>query len=83
MKEKTTPEHLAVIDTELKYIRKDIDDIKSNHLHSIYSKFDDIWKKFNCFERKLTTRLPLWATSMITILSSLSVGLIVYSVMKK
>ena len=83
MNEKTVPERLAVIETEVTNIKDTLDDIKNNHLNSIYEKFDDIWKKFNCFEKKLTNRLPLWATLMITLLSSLVVGLIVYGVMRK
>lgn len=83
MKEKTIPERLAVIETEITNIKETLDDIKNNHLNSIYKKFDDIWKKFVCFEKKLASRLPLWVTMMITLLSSLCVGLIVYGVMRK
>ena len=83
MQEKTVPERLAVIETEITNIKEAFDDIKNNHLQSIYKKFDDIWKKFNCFERKLTSRLPLWTTLIITLLSSLVVGLVVYGVMRK
>jgi uncharacterized protein YicC (UPF0701 family) len=83
MKEKTIPERLAIIETEVTNIKETLDDIKNNHLNSIYTKFDDIWKKFNCFEKKLTNRLPLWATLFITLLSSLVVGLVVYGVMRK
>ena len=83
MKEKTVPERLAVIETEITNIKETLDDIKSNHLHSIYKKFDDIWRKFNCFEKKLTNRLPLWATLFITLLTSLVVGLVIYGVMRK
>ena len=82
MKEKTVPERLAVIETEITNIKKLFDDIKNNHLNSIYKKFDDIWTKFSCFETKLTSRLPLWATLLITLLSSLVVGLVVYGVMR-
>ena len=83
MKEKTVPERLAVIETEVTNIKETLDDIKNNHLNSIYKKFDDIWNKFSCFEKKLTNRLPLWATLLITLLSSLVVGLVVYGVMRK
>ena len=83
MNEKTIPERLAVIETEVMNIKETLDDIKNNHLNSIYKKFDDIWKKFSCFEKKLTNRLPLWATLLITLLSSLVVGLVVYGVMRK
>ena len=83
MKEKTVPERLAVIETEVTNIKDTLDDIKNNHLNSIYKKFDDIWNKFSCFEKKLTNRLPLWATLLITLLSSLVAGLIVYGVMRR
>ncbi len=83
MNEKTVPERLAVIETEVTNIKETLDDIKNNHLNSIYNKFDDIWKKFNCFEKKLANRLPLWTTLLITLLSSLVVGLVVYGVMRK
>jgi len=83
MNEKTIPERLAVIETEVTNIKETLDDIKNNHLNSIYKKFDDIWNKFSCFERKLANRLPLWTTLLITLLSSLAVGLVVYGVMRK
>lgn len=83
MNEKTVPERLAVIETEVTNIKETLEDIKNNHLNSIYKKFDDIWKKLSCFEKKLTNRLPLWATLLITLLSSLVVGLVVYGVMRK
>ena len=83
MAEKTVPERLAVIETEITNIKETLDDIKNNHLNSIYNKFDDIWKKFVCLEKKMTSRLPLWGTMMITLLTSLCVGLIVYGVMRK
>ncbi len=83
MNEKTVPERLAVIETEITNIKETLDDIKNNHLNSIYKKFDDIWNKFNCFEKKLTSRLPLWTTLLITLLSSLVVGLVVYGVMRR
>ncbi|MFH1653605.1 MAG: hypothetical protein ABIE74_06080 [Pseudomonadota bacterium] len=83
MTEKTVPERLAVIETEITNIKETLDDIKNNHLNSIYNKFDDMWQKFVCFEKKMTSRLPLWGTMMITLLTSLCVGLIVYGVMRK
>ena len=83
MRDKDIPERLAVIETEMKNMGIDIKAIKDNHLNSIYKKFDDIWEKFNCFERKILNRLPGWVTVMITLLSSLVVGLIVYGVMRK
>ena len=83
MNEKTVPERLAVIETEITNIKETLDDIKNNHLNSIYKKFDDIWQKFVCLEKKITSRLPLWVTMMITLLTSLCVGLIVYGVMRK
>lgn len=83
MNEKTVPERLAVIETEVTNIKETLDDIKNNHLNSIYNKFDDIWGKFNCFEKKLANRLPLWTTLLITLLSSLVVGLVVYGVMRR
>ena len=83
MTEKTMPERLAVFETEITNIKETLDDIKNNHLNSVYNKFDDIWKRFNCFEKKLSSRLPLWVTMMITFLTSLCVGLIVYGVMRK
>lgn len=83
MEEKTVPERLAVIETEITNIKETLDDIKNNHLNSIYKKFDDIWQKFVCLEKKIISRLPLWVTMMITLLSSLCVGLIVYGVMRK
>jgi hypothetical protein len=83
MNEKTIPERLAVIETEVTNIKETLEDIKNNHLNSIYKKFDDIWKKLSCFEKKLANRLPLWATLLITLLSSLVAGLVVYGVMRK
>ena len=83
MKDKTVPERLAVIETEITHIKESFDDIKDNHLHSISNKFDAIWGKINGFERKLTNRLPAWAMIIITFLSSLVIGLIVYGVMRK
>jgi len=83
MNEKTVPERLAVIETEITNIKETLDDIRNNHLNSIYKKFDDIWNKFSCFEKKLTSRLPLWTTLLITLLSSLVVGLVVYGVMRR
>src|SRR3989338_10230753 len=83
MTEKTVPERLAVIETEITNIKETLDDIKDNHLNSIYNKFDDIWQKFVCLEKKIISRLPLWVTMIITLLTSLCVGLIVYGVMRK
>lgn len=65
---KTTLERLAIIDTEIGHIKVFMEDIMNNHLKSIYKKLD---------------RLPTWATIIITLLSSLTTGLIIYGVMRK
>ena len=64
---KTSAERFAIIETEVGHIKAFMIDIKDNHLKSIYKKLD---------------RLPIWATIMITLLSSLCVGLMVYGVMR-
>ena len=50
--------------------------MKDNHLHSIYKRLTD-------FETKMMSRLPAWGTIMVTFLSSLCVGLLVWGFMKK
>jgi len=80
---KSVKERLVCIETEMINVKKILDDIKNNDLHAIYEKFDDIWKKFGYFEKKLTSRLPLWATIFISFLCSLVTGLIIYGVMRK
>ena len=72
---KTVPERLAAIENELGHIKGFMEDIKDNHLASIY-------KRFTCMEKKIANRLPGWATILLTLLSSLTVGLIIYGVMK-
>jgi len=71
-----TPEEIAVIKTDIKYIKEFISDIKDNHLHSIYLRLTN-------FEKVILSRLPGWATALITILSSIVTGLIIYGVMRK
>ena len=73
---KTTLERLATIDAEIGHIRGFMIDIKDNHLHSIYKRLTD-------FETKMMSRLPAWGTIMVTFLSSLCVGLLVWGFMKK
>ena len=72
---KNTSERLAVIETEVGHIKDFIVDIKDNHLHSIYKRLTD-------FETKMMSRLPAWGTIMVTFLSSLCVGLLVWGFMK-
>lgn len=71
-----TPEEIAVIKTDIKYILEFIKDIKDNHLNSIY-------KRLTNFEKVIVSRLPGWATAIITLLSSIVTGLIIYGVMRK
>jgi len=60
---------LATIQTDVKWLMKEIEDIKSNHLTSIY-------KKLECLEKKLNTR-PTWLISgMLTLLVALIVFLL-------
>ena len=73
---KNTSERLAVIETEVGHIKGFIVDIKDNHLHSIYKRLTD-------FETKMMSRLPAWGTVMVTFLSSLCVGLLVWGFMRK
>jgi len=65
---KTAAERFAIIETEIGHIKTFMIDIKDNHLKSIYKKLD---------------RLPTWATIIITFLSSLCVGLLVWGFMRK
>ena len=83
MKKETTGEQLSRINTEIVHIKDDIHDIKSNHLHTIQENFEALRKQFAEFELKILNRLPAWGTIIITILSSLSVGLVVYGCMRK
>ena len=71
-----TAEDVAVIKTKIGYIEEFIKDIKNNHLHSIYKQLKDV-------ESKMLSRLPGWATIIITLLSSIVTGLIVYGAMRK
>ena len=73
---KTSGERLAVIETEVGSIKGFMVDIKDNHLHSIYKRLTD-------FETKMMSRLPAWGTIMVTFLSSLCVGLLVWGFMRK
>ena len=76
MEDKNLLERIAIIETNIKHIGEFIEDIKDNHLPSIYSRF-------TCMEKKIANRLPGWATILITFFSSLAVGLIVYAIIKK
>ena len=76
MDNKSDKERLASIEVEIQNIKESINDIKDNHLASIY-------KKLECFETKLISRLPAWGVIIITFLSSLSVGLIVWTIRMK
>ena len=71
-----TAEDVAVIKTKIGYIEKFIEDIKDNHLKSIY-------KQLKGLDAKILSRLPGWATAIITLLSSIVTGLIVYGAMRK
>ena len=53
------------IDTNHENIDKKLDDILNNHLQSIYKRLD---------------RLPIWATFLISVLASLSTGIIVRTI---
>ncbi len=75
LKNKTSGERLAVIETEVGHIKGFMLDIKDNHLHSIYIRLTN-------FEKVILSRLPGWATALITILSSIVTGLIIYGVMR-
>ena len=71
-----TSEDVAIIKTKIGYIEDFMKDIKDNHLNSIY-------KQLRSFETKIMSRLPGWATAIITLLSSIVTGLIVYGAMRE
>ena len=65
-------ERLAIIETEIKAVKKSLEDITNNHLHTIYQKIE-----------KISNR-PSWAVVVfITFLSSLSIALITRSLILK
>ena len=70
-----TSERLAVIETEIRHVKDFMLDLKDNHLASIYTRLTN-------FETKMMNRLPAWGTIIITFLSSLCVGLIVWGSMR-
>ena len=71
MENKTTEERMATVETDIKYIREDIKDIKDNHLKAIYQKIE-------CIVQKLSSKRPSWTVSwLITFLGSAVIGLLV------
>jgi len=56
----------ATLETKMENVEKFMEDIMNNHLKTIY--------------RKLSTYLPRWVTMIITVLTSIVVGFIVWSV---
>lgn len=67
---KTSNTRLAVLETKFEGMAKDITDIKSNHLVAINRKLDGLIHMFQ-------TRLPIWASTLITLLISGCVGLLI------
>jgi len=71
MGDKTPEERMATLETDIKYIREDVKDIKDNHLKQIYQKIE-------CIVQKLSSKRPSWTVSwLITFLGSAVIGLIV------
>ena len=71
MENKTMEEKMAIVETDVRYIREDIKDIKDNHLTQIYQKIE-------CIVQKLSSKRPSWTVSwLITFLGSAVIGLIV------
>ena len=62
---------IAIVETDIRYIREDIKDIKDNHLKQIYQKIE-------CIIQKLSSKRPSWTVSwLITFLGSAVIGLLV------
>lgn len=70
---KSVGERLARIETEIINIKEALHNLSNNHLTSIYTRLNGLDKKFN-------SRLPIWGTIMISLLSSLCASLIVYGI---
>jgi hypothetical protein len=47
MENKTMEERMATVETDVRYIREDIKDIKDNHLKQIYQKIECIVQKLS------------------------------------
>ena len=54
---------IATIKTDVKWLMKEMEDIKSNHLSSIY-------KKLECLEKKMNQRIPIWITIILGLLTA-------------
>jgi len=71
MVNKTIEERMATVETDIKYIREDIKDIKDNHLKTMANKIE-------CIVQKLASKRPSWTVSwLITFLGSAVIGLLV------
>lgn len=71
MDETKVESRLAVVETTINFIAKDITDIKDNHLKAIYNKIE-------CIIKKMATPRPTWTiTWLITFLGSAVIGLLV------
>ena len=68
----TIHERLSVIETKINGLETVMENIRSNHLPSIYEQLNNINSKLNS--------RPTWTVSLIiTFLVTLSTGLIIYS----
>lgn len=55
---------IATIKTDIKWLMKEVEDIKLNHLTSIY-------QKLSCFEKKFNSRIPIWVTVILGVLMAI------------
>ena len=63
-------ERLARLEADTENLIRTIEDMKDNHLGAMNQKLDNLYKIYN-------RRLPLWASGVITLLSSGAVGMFV------
>jgi len=60
---------MAVLETKFEGLSKEIIEIRDNHLAGINQKLDSLTRMFQ-------TRLPLWTSILITLLTSGCIGLL-------
>lgn len=68
-------ERIAKLEEAVKNLGRSIDDLRDNHIHSLAGKIESLENKFN-------NRAPIWAVTIITILSSATTGLLVRAFLK-
>lgn len=62
-------ERLSVVETEIIGMRGQVEELKN--------RIRELWDKIDGLEIKLNTRLPLWATFILSLLAAIVTGLIV------